>query len=98
MSERRLHLRFDLRRIVTVRVGRARRLEAWTLDVSSGGLKLQLPITPLVGQTVFIELPMTDSFIAQEPARICHVQRNYSGAEVGLAWIGTGSRMFAAPG
>jgi hypothetical protein len=98
MIDRRKHPRLALRRRVIVRLSADRTLEAWTLDVSSGGLRLQLPMALAVGQTLFVELPMSDSWLVQESARICHVKRNYSGAEVGLAWLGTGSRVRAATG
>ncbi len=91
-DERRSHPRYRLRRRVVVRIGR-NQVDAWTVDVSRGGVRLQMPYRPRREQTLEVALPGPESSTFVTPARVRHVRRHPDGVLVGARWLPERSRV-----
>ncbi len=91
-TERRQHPRYSLRRQVTVRC-RGQRFAAWTVDVSTGGIKLRMQFRPQPGDILEVEMPASGAGVMITPARVRHVRAHPDGVSVGALWMPAGSRV-----
>ena len=88
MTERRRFERHALHKQVAVRMPDHERVNAWTVDVSSGGCRLRLPRPASIGTFVHVEMLDGEGLTLATQGRVRHMVTMGAAIVVGVQWIG----------